>query len=94
MNVEHQFEARRRSVFREVMQIETMIRGMKESAAALQSDVVAEEKRVGICDRQNADYPILARVLTVRHENLKTTIATLEHRVRTLRQFFPAHDAA
>ncbi len=96
MTIEHQYDARRRSVLREVMQIETMIRDLNTSAARLQADAVAEETRVGISDPRDTAYPMLARVLTVRRENLKATIAALEQRVQTLRQFFPEtlHDAA
>ena len=96
MTIEHQFDARRRSVQREVMQIETIIRDLSASFERLRSDVVAEEMRVGISDPHNTAYPILARVLTVRRENLKATIAALEQRLETLRKFFsePVHDAA
>lgn len=89
MTIESQFEARRHSVLREVTQIEAMIRDLTRSAARLQSDAVAEETRAGISDPHDTAYPILARVLTVRRENLKATIAALEQRVETLRQFFP-----
>ena len=96
MTIRHQFETRRHFVLREVMQIETMIRDLTQTAAALQSSVIAEEARAGISDPHDAAYPILARVLTVRRKNLKVTIDTLQHRVKTLRQFFIEHvnDAA
>jgi hypothetical protein len=89
MTIEHHFETRRTSVEREVQQIETMIRDLNRAAAVLQMDVAAEEKRSGISDPHDTAYPILARVLTVRRENLKATVAALEQRISSLRQIFP-----
>jgi hypothetical protein len=89
MKIEHQFETRRATALREAAQIETMIRDLNQAAARLAADAMAEEKRVGISDPHDTAYPILARVLSVRRENLQATVAALEQRVASLRHIFP-----
>jgi hypothetical protein len=89
MKIEHHFETRRATALREAKQIETMIRDLNQAAERLGADVVAEERRAGISDPHNTAYPILARVLSVRRENLMATIAVLEQRAASLRQIFP-----
>jgi hypothetical protein len=47
----------------------------------LDCDVQTEEERSRIFDRSNARYPMLARTLAARRDNLKATIAALETRL-------------
>jgi hypothetical protein len=47
----------------------------------LDSHISTEEERAGVSDLFSAAYPILARVMTARRENLKETIAALEKRL-------------
>ncbi|NEU94782.1 hypothetical protein FNJ47_02805 [Bradyrhizobium sp. UFLA 03-164] len=47
----------------------------------IEADIAAEEGRTGIFDQSDARYPILAKSLNERHDNLKGTIATLEQRL-------------
>lgn len=47
----------------------------------IEADIATEERRAGIYNRADTRYPILARSLHERHDNLKGTIATLEKRV-------------
>jgi hypothetical protein len=44
-------------------------------------DIAAEEQRARVSDRLDPCYPILARTLAARRDNLKETIAALEKRL-------------
>ena len=48
------------------------------------TDIAAEEQKAGLFDRCQADYPMLARTLAARRDNLKGTIAALEKRLSDL----------
>jgi len=89
MTIETQFETRRTTVQREVTQIGTMIRDLNQVVRQLETDADLEEKRARIFDPRDTAYPILARVLTVRRDNLKATIGALEQRMASLRRIFP-----
>jgi hypothetical protein len=47
----------------------------------LDCSINTEEERVRISDRSDARYPILARMMATRRDNLKDTIAALERRL-------------
>jgi hypothetical protein len=47
----------------------------------LDCDVATEEERAGVFDRSDPLYPILARTLAVRRDNLKLTVAALGQRL-------------
>jgi hypothetical protein len=47
----------------------------------LDRDIATEEELARVFDPFDAAYPILARTLTARRENLKDTIAALERRL-------------
>jgi hypothetical protein len=47
-------------------------------------DIAAEEERAGIFDRADAKYPVLARALVARRDNLKITIAALAQQLATI----------
>jgi hypothetical protein len=89
MKIQRHFDTKRATALREAAQIETLIRSLNESAGKLDADIAIEEERTGISDPANAEYPILARVLSVRRRNLEATIATFEQRLATLREIFP-----
>jgi hypothetical protein len=44
----------------------------------MESEISAEESRTNIFDRSSATYPMLAKTLIERRENLRVTIASLE----------------
>jgi len=50
----------------------------------IDSDIAAEEEQAGVFDPSQAGYPILARTLAARRDNLKQTIAALERRLSDL----------
>jgi phage shock protein A len=71
---------------REAAQIWKMIVDLDRSVQLLNCDIMTEEERTRIADRSNAAYPILARMLAARRDNLKDTITALEQRLSKLDQ--------
>jgi hypothetical protein len=71
---------------REAILIWRMIADIDRTVRLLDCDVTTEEERVGISDRSDAAYPILARTLAARRDNLKDTITALEQRLSKLDQ--------
>jgi hypothetical protein len=80
MKHKRHFEINRTAV-REAATIEAMIADMRRAVELLDRDVGTEEERMRIKDRGDAHYPMLARHLAARRDNLKVTIATLEARL-------------
>jgi hypothetical protein len=69
---------------REAAQISKMIGDLDRLVRTLDYDIAAEEERAQISDRSDVAYPILARTLAVRRDNLRDTIAALEPRLANL----------
>lgn len=61
------------------LRIATLIADLSRTVALLTIDIEHEEARVGVRDLSDPTYPVLARSLRMRRENLRTTIASLEH---------------
>jgi hypothetical protein len=70
-----------RTAVREAATIGAMIADLQRVVEVLGCDVAIEEERMRIKDRADARYPILARQLATRRDNLKMTIAALEARL-------------
>lgn len=88
MNIQPHFETTGESAVREVAVIGKMLADLVRTVQLIESDIAAEEQRSRISDPSDARYPMLARTLVERRENLKTTIAALEQRLtqRTQRE--------
>jgi hypothetical protein len=76
---------------REVLQrkailIWRMIADIDRIVRLLDCDIATEEERVGISDRSNAAYPMLARTLAARRDNLMGTLSALERQFAKLDQ--------
>jgi hypothetical protein len=71
---------------REAAQILKMIVDLDRTVQILSCDITTEEESAGISDRSDPSYPILARTLATRRDNLKDTVAELEHRLSELDQ--------
>jgi hypothetical protein len=54
------------------------ISDLRRLVQLLDVDLETEEERTGILDPTNMNYPVLARKLRVRRENLTATISRLE----------------
>jgi hypothetical protein len=71
---------------REAVQIWKMIVDLDRTVRLLDCDIATEEERTGISDPCDAAYPIPARMLATRRDNLKDTITALEQRLANLDQ--------
>jgi hypothetical protein len=69
---------------REAVQIWKMILDLDRSVQFLNCDIRTEEERARISDPSDVAYPILARTLAARRDNLKATVAALEYRLSEL----------
>jgi hypothetical protein len=58
-------------------QIATLIESLLRSVELLTVGIEHEEVRVGVRDLSDPTYPVLARSLRTRRENIKVTIASL-----------------
>jgi ABC-type transporter Mla subunit MlaD len=66
---------------REAAQTRTLIADIDRIVQILNGDIAAEEEQAGVFDQSLADYPIFARTLAARRDNLRNTIAALEQRL-------------
>jgi hypothetical protein len=80
MNIQARFETGRETAVREIAVITKILADLVRTVRLIESDIAAEEKRAGVSDRSDVKYPMLARTLTERRDNLKRTIAGLEAR--------------
>jgi hypothetical protein len=69
---------------REATVITAMMDDLRRIVEILDFDVASEEERAHVFDRSDALYPILARTLAARRDNLKLTVAALGQRLRDI----------
>ena len=74
------------TAMRETARIEALIVDLGRRAQLLEDDIAAEEERARVFNRSDAAYPIAARILAVRRENVNATIATLEKQLASLKE--------
>jgi hypothetical protein len=72
-------ETPRRTAAVNRLQIATLIGSLSRSVEWLTVDIEHEETRVGVRDLSDRAYPVLARSLRARRENIGATIALLEN---------------
>ena len=60
------------------LQIATLIESLMRSVELLTVDVENEETRASVRDLSDPAYPVLARSLRARRDNIRATIASLE----------------
>lgn len=80
----HRFGSASQTAVRDAGRVKTMIDDFTRAMRFLDFDIAAEEERAQIYDRTNADYPMLARTIAARRDNLKLTISVLEARLTSL----------
>jgi hypothetical protein len=73
------------SALREAAQIRTLISDLYRIALVLNCDIATEEAHEGVFDRSDVTYPLLARMLAARRDNLGDTIAALEVRLAAIK---------
>jgi hypothetical protein len=81
MKHQRHFEIVHDAALGEAAKIRTMIVDLDRTVQILDCDIATEEERARVSDRFDAAYPILARALKTRRDNLKDTIAALEKRL-------------
>jgi hypothetical protein len=86
--MEHQcdFESVSKFESREVAQISGLISDLVRIVGIIDHDIAAQEKDARVFDFSKAAYPIAARMLRMRRENLGNTIESLERRLAGLLQ--------
>jgi hypothetical protein len=80
----------RETALRQAAVIRGMIYDLGRSIQILNIDILTEEERVRVFDRSDPAYPILARTLTARRDNLIVTVADLQERLRAIIATIPA----
>jgi hypothetical protein len=66
----------------EPARIETLIANINRSVELLKVDIDTEEERARVKDVSDPTYPIVARQLRARRDNLNATIAALRQRLK------------
>jgi hypothetical protein len=66
---------------REAIQIQAMIEKLDRAVLSLDGDINAELEQAQVRDLSHFAYSIFARAMTIRRDNLKTTIAILSERL-------------
>jgi hypothetical protein len=84
MSISRQNGTLKTTSLRDVAVIRSMIADLRRSITILNCDIAAEEQRAEMVDAADPRYPMLARTLGARRDNLKVTIAVLERRLATL----------
>ena len=69
---------------RSVLQIETLIVNLKRIVQLLDCEIELHKETARVKDPTNFAYPIAARTMAARRNNLQLTIATLERRLSEL----------
>jgi hypothetical protein len=72
------------AALKEAEQIRKLIADLDRLLQIITCDIATEEERARVSDRSDAAYPILARVLAARRDNLRDTITALEQRLSSL----------
>lgn len=85
----HRSETSRDMQLRQVAVIQGMIAQLERTVQILKIDIATEEERVRVFDPSSSAYPILARTLSARRDNLQETIAALDARLRTATASIP-----
>ena len=69
---------------REAVQTRSLIADIGRIVQILDTDIAAEEEQARVFDPLQAEYPMLARTMAARRDNLRETIAALERRLSEL----------
>jgi hypothetical protein len=83
---QHHFGNGKIIALRETCQIGALIGDIDRLAQLLDYDIALEEERARALTPTGAAYPVLARTLAARRDNLRATIAVLERRFTKVQQ--------
>jgi len=90
VNNQRHYETASASALREAKTIRIMLGNFDRTRQLLDGDIAAEEEHARISDRSDAKYPILARTLIERRDNLIVTVAVLAERLHAINATIPA----
>ena len=79
---------------REAAQIRSMISSLNSTIASLDGSIAADLERSLIQDPQHCAFPISARTMIARRDNLKGTVAALSDRLAKVEVILPESQAA
>jgi hypothetical protein len=65
----------------EVARLSALISDLDSDVRILNCEIATEEERARVSDSSDAAYPMVARTLAARRDNLRHTIAALEQQV-------------
>jgi hypothetical protein len=71
---------------REALQTRVLIADINRVVQILNCDIAAEEEQARVFARSRVEYPLLARTMATRRDNLLNTISALEQRLAKLDQ--------
>jgi hypothetical protein len=80
--MKHQRHFESSTASREAVQTRVLIVDLDRIVQIVNGDIAAEEEQAGIFDLFHPEYPMLARALAARRDNLTDTIAALEQRLQ------------
>lgn len=81
MEMQRYFGTKKEATQREAAQIGRMIVDLDRTLQILVCDIATEEQRAHVFVPSDVGYPVLARVMAVRRDNLKMTLAALQERL-------------
>jgi hypothetical protein len=81
MNNPYHFGSPAYAALKQEAKVKELIRDLERVVRILEVDIATEEARAGVSDPCNGAYPILARKMMARRDNLKETIAALERQL-------------
>jgi hypothetical protein len=78
MTTSHLLQTLRGTAAANRSQMAGLIESLSRSVALLTIEIEHEEARAGVRDQSAVTYPVLARTLRARKDNIRITIASLE----------------
>ena len=78
MGNSYQLETRPETAAANKLQIATLTSDLSRTVEILTADIEHEEERAGVGDLSDPTYPVLARSLRARRDNIRATITALE----------------
>jgi hypothetical protein len=79
--MKHQRHLRSPNAVREATQARTLIADLSRIVDMLNLDIASREEEAGVTDLTRPEYPVLARALRARRDNLLETISVLRQRL-------------
>ena len=72
------------TVSREAAQTRTLIADLDRIVQIIDGEITSQEEAARVFDHSQIEYPVLARALAARRDNLRQTIAALEQRLAAM----------